>query len=71
MKVKYSLNPKFIGCVHQDYAGRTVLTADLSQTKLKKLHQKGNEFVLVEVESIEIPSKIKYKKDSNVGRSNK
>jgi len=45
-KTIYSLDPTFIGKVHCDKSGVTVLK-DLSQSKLKALYLKGNKFVIV------------------------
>ena len=46
MKVYYKIHPKFIGKVHHDNTGATVLTSKLSQRKLKELLAKGNKFVI-------------------------
>ena len=46
MKTYYKIHPKFIGKVHHDKSGATVLTAKLSQRILKELLSKGNKFVI-------------------------
>ena len=46
MKVYYKIHPDYIGKVHHDLSGATVLTEKLSQRVLKKLLEKGNKFVI-------------------------
>jgi len=45
MKVYYKLDEKFIGKMHSDKSGKTILTKNLSQRVLKQLFDKGNKFV--------------------------
>lgn len=45
LKIVYSLLPDYIGKVHCDKSGVTVLK-NLSQSKLKELYLKGNKFVV-------------------------
>ena len=47
MKVYYKLDDKFIGKMHCDREGKTILTDKLSQKKLKELYIKGNKFVSI------------------------
>lgn len=44
-KFVYKLDSKFIGKVHNDSQGRTVLTDKLTQTVLKALYNKNNKFI--------------------------
>ena len=48
MKVLYKIDPNFIGKAHSDISGQIVLNEKLSQRVLKKLHEKGNKFIICE-----------------------